>query len=411
MIQLIKMIIKKSEGVFMVKRRNPNNTEDLSILGFGCMRFPHKGNSIDKEETKREILHAIEMGINYFDTAYIYPGSEAVLGEILEESGCRDKVNIASKLPHYLLKKPEDIEKYFEEQCSRLRTKRIDYYLMHMLPDINVWGKLKNMGILTWIDKMKNEGRIGHIGFSYHGNTQAFIELLEDYEWDFCQIQYNYMDEFSQAGRAGLERAAAKNIPVIIMEPLRGGRLVNGLPKEAITLFSNASPHRSPAEWALRWLWNQKAVTVVLSGMNSMEMLDENIRIASEVEAEELTPKDMEMFEEVKAAISGKVKIPCTGCGYCSPCPRGVDIPGAFRCYNASYTDGYANGLREYLMCTTMRSGEKKSKASLCVECGKCEIHCPQGIEIRKELKKVKKRFENPVYKLAELVIGSRYGK
>lgn len=387
--------------------RNNNGNNDLSILGFGCMRFPKKGNSIDLEETEREIMHAIDCGINYFDTAYIYGKSESILGTVLAKNQCREKVMIATKLPHYLIKKRDDITRYFEEQCKRLQTNYIDYYLMHMLPDVNVWKRLIDLGILEWIDKMKKEGRIKKIGFSYHGNTSAFIELLDAYDWEFCQIQYNYLDEHSQAGRKGLTMAAAKNIPVVIMEPLRGGRLANQLPKKAVKLFKDSDPNKTPAEWALRWLWDQESVSVVLSGMNSMEMLDENIRIASEVKVNELTKADQEVYRKVVEAINEKVKVSCTACGYCMPCPKGVDIPGSFRCYNASYIDGFSKGFREYLLCTTLR--KDRSNASLCVECALCEKHCPQEIAIRKELKKVKKRLENPLYKVIKLVIKRRY--
>lgn len=382
--------------------RDNNQGEKLSILGFGCMRFPKKGNRIDMEETEKEILKAIEKGVNYFDTAYIYPGSEEALGTILNKNQCRDKVKIATKLPHYLVKTGADFEKFFQEELKRLKTDHIDYYLMHMLPDVNVWNHLIDLGVLDFIHDKKKKGQIRHIGFSYHGNSNTFIELLNAYEWEFCQIQYNYLDEHSQAGRTGLMAAYEKHIPVIIMEPLRGGRLVNGLPKKAEELFEKATPKRSPAEWALRWLWNQKEVTVVLSGMNSMEMLEENIRIASSVQAGEQTEEDEKMYRKVIEAINEKVKVPCTGCSYCMPCPFGVDIPGSFRCYNVSYTDKYTNGFREYIMCTIMKN--KRSNVSICKECGACEKHCPQHIEIRKELKQVKKRFENPMFKIAQMI-------
>ena len=273
-------------------------------------------------------------------------------------------MKIATKLPHYLVKKEEDFEKYFAEELKRLKTDYVDYYLMHMLPDINVWNRLIQLGVLEWIAAKKESGQIRHIGFSYHGNTATFLELLEVYDWEFCQIQYNYMDEHSQAGRKGLMAAAQKNIPVIIMEPLRGGSLVNNLPKKAEEVFEKAPVKRSPAEWALRWLWNQKEVSVVLSGMNSMAMVEENVRIASTVEPDQLTADDMDMIQRVKEAINEKTKVPCTACSYCMPCPFGVDIPGSFRCYNVSYTDGYFKGLMEYMLCTTARN--KQSYASLC---------------------------------------------
>ncbi len=379
--------------------RNNNGNQDLSILGFGCMRFPKKGNGFDMPEVEREILYAIEHGVNYFDTAYIYAGSEEALGTVLANNNCRSKIKIATKLPHYMMKTRAEMEKRFNEQLTRLKTDYVDYYLMHMLPDAATWNTLIERGALDWLMELKAQGKIRHLGFSYHGNTLAFQELLNAYDWDFCQIQYNYMDENSQAGRAGLQAAAAKGIPVIIMEPLRGGRLVNDLPQKALSEFASMQEKRSPAEWALRWLWNQKEVSVVLSGMNSMQMLDENIRIASDTQIDSLSADELAVFDKVKTAINAKIKVPCTGCSYCMPCPMGVDIPGSFRCYNVSYTDNYINGMREYVMCTTMKA--QKSNVSLCKECGKCETHCPQSISIRKELKNVKRRFENPIYKIA----------
>lgn len=371
---------------------------DWSVLGFGCMRFPKKGNGVDMEETERELAYAIEHGINYFDTAYIYKGNEKVLGELLEKNHWREQVQIATKMPHYMIHSIGELEKLFQEQLRRLRTDYVDNYLMHMLPDVHIWEKLIRMGILEWISEKKAGGQIRRVGFSYHGNSRDFIELLDAWDWEFCQVQYNYMDENSQAGRAGVEYAAAKGIPVIIMEPLRGGRLVNGLPKNAQELFAKARPQRSPAEWGLRWLWNQPGVSVILSGMNSMEMLKENIRIAESVRAGELTEVDRQLFSEVRDAINDKMKVPCTGCGYCQPCPFGVDIPGAFRCYNVRYTDNFFTGMREYLMCTTFRAD--RTNASRCRKCGKCEQHCPQGIAIRKELEQVVRHMENPVYKV-----------
>ena len=378
--------------------RNNNGNNDLSVLGFGCMRFKKKGAGFDMEETEREIMYAIEQGVNYFDTAYIYSGSEEALGTILHKNGIREKIKIATKLPHYLMKTREDMEKKFAEQLKRLKTDYIDFYLMHMLPDKETWEKLINAGALEWLEGLKKEGKIRNLGFSYHGNTDTFIELLNAYDWDFCQVQYNYMDENSQAGRRGIEAAAEKGIPVIIMEPLRGGRLVNDLPKKAVEAFTESSRGYSAAEWALRWLLNQKEISVILSGMNSMEMLEENIRIASEAETDSMTPGDLATIAKVKKAFDEVTKVPCTGCSYCMPCPFGVDIPGSFRCLNVSYTDSYANGFREYFMCTTMK--KEPSNAGLCRKCGRCEKHCPQSIHIRDELVRVKRRFENPIYKI-----------
>lgn len=238
----------------------------LSILGFGCLRFPQKLGRIDMEETEREILYAVEQGVNYFDTAYIYTGSEAALGEILEHNGIRDKVNIATKLPHYLIKSRAGLDKLFAEELKRLRTDHVDYYLMHMLNDIDTWERLKTMGIEVWIAEKKSSGAIGQVGFSYHGSTDMFCRIVDAYDWDFCQIQYNYLDEHTQAGRRGLRHAHEKGLPVIIMEPLRGGKLVQMLPEKAKRIFADYPVKRSPAEWGLRWLWNQPEVTVVLYG-------------------------------------------------------------------------------------------------------------------------------------------------
>ncbi len=380
-------------------RLNQKNGDSLSILGYGCMRFPRKGGSIDRAETERQLLRAIEGGVNYFDTAYIYPGSEEVLGEILHKNGLRDRVMIATKLPHYLMKDRAAVEKCFAQQLSRLKTDHIDYYLMHMLPDATVWERLKGLGILEWLEEKKTSGQIRNVGFSYHGDSGRFIELLNAHDWDFCQIQYNYVDENTQAGRRGLMAAGAKNIPVIIMEPLRGGRLAGGLPEEAKKIFAQAEPKRSPVQWALRWLWDQPQVTVVLSGMNSMEMIDENIASACEARAGEMGESEKELFKKAAKAVTGKVKVGCTGCGYCMPCPAGVDIPGCFRCYNNRYSEGWFSGIREYVMCTTIK--RQLSNASLCKKCGKCERHCPQNIEIPRRLAEVSRTMEGPVYRIA----------
>ncbi len=383
--------------------------EGWSILGFGCMRFPSKGGGMDLREIQREIGFAIKHGVNYFDTAYVYRGSEKALGIVLKKNNWRKRVTIATKLPHYLIKSVEGAEKLFQDQLERLQTDYIDNYLMHMLPDVHVWQKFVRMGILDWLEEKKASGQIRKIGFSYHGGTRQFMELLDAYEWDFCQVQYNYMDEHSQAGRAGVEYAAKKGIPVIIMEPLRGGRLADGLPSKAKAIFKKTDPDRSPAEWGLRWLWNQPEVAVVLSGMNSMEMLKENIRIADTVQAFELKQKDLNVYQKVTALLNEEVKVPCTGCGYCRPCPAGVDIPGVFRCYNVCHTDSFFTGMREYLMCTTWRA--KRTNASLCRQCGKCEKHCPQHIAIRKELKNVSRALENPVYKAAAFLTKGMFRK
>ena len=373
----------------------------ISALGFGCMRFPRKGGKIDMQETEREILHAIEAGVNYFDTAYIYPGSEAALGEILQKNGLRDKVNIATKLPHYLIRSRDALDKYFDEHLARLRTDHVDYYLMHMMNDTGTWEKLKAMGIEEWLEQKKASGAIRQIGFSYHGNSDMFCKVVDAYDWDFAQIQYNYMDEHSQAGRKGLNYANSKGLAVIIMEPLRGGKLVNNLPSEAQKLFA-ATPY-TPAQWGLRWLWDQSEVTCVLSGMNSMEMLDDNIHTACTTQVGQLTADDKAMLNTVLSSIRSGMKVGCTGCGYCTPCPKGVDIPGVFAAYNTLGTEGKIRAKRDYLMNTAMR--KTNSAASNCIGCGKCEAHCPQSIPIRQELKNAARQLEGPAYAVARRFI------
>lgn len=379
--------------------RNDQTGRPISLLGYGCMRFTRKGAGIDLEKAEQEVLAAIGAGVNYFDTAYIYPGSEAALGEILDRNHCRDQVRIATKLPQYLVRGKGDFERYFSEELRRLRTDHVDFYLMHMLTDVESWHKLEAAGVREWLDAKRAAGQIGQVGFSFHGNTEMFKKLLEVYPWNFCQIQYNYLDEHSQAGRAGLEAAAAKGLPVIIMEPLRGGKLVNLLPPEAKRLFAESPRGWTPAEWALRWLWDQPAVTCVLSGMNDLEMIEENCRIADEVQPGALTKEDFALLERVKTAIQQRVKAPCTGCGYCMPCPKGVDIPGAFRCYNEMFTEHKRTGRREYWQVVGLR--KEPAFATQCVGCGKCESHCPQHLPIRALLKEADRALRPPHYRVA----------
>ena len=370
---------------------------ELSVLGFGCMRFPTKAGRIDMAETEREIMTAIEGGVNYFDTAYIYPGSEAALGEILERNQVRDRVYIATKLPHYLIRNRDGLEKLFAEELRRLRTDHVDFYLMHMLTDTDTWDRLKGLGIEEWIREKKASGAIRQVGFSYHGNSEMFCRLIDAWDWDFCQIQYNYMDEHSQAGRRGLYHAHGKGIPVIIMEPLRGGKLVNRLPEEAKQIFADHKTKHTPAQWAFRWLWNQPEVTVVLSGMNSDEMVRDNIHTASATRVGELTREDEAMLRRVVGAINGKLKVGCTGCGYCMPCPKKVDIPGTFAAYNRRYQEGKFWGFVDYVICTMLR--KNSTAASNCVKCGRCEKHCPQHIPIREKLGEAQKELEGPLYR------------
>ena len=373
----------------------------ISVLGYGCMRFTQAAGKIDIAKTEKEILEAFHGGVNYFDTAYIYPGSEAALGEILARNGIREQVNIATKLPHYLLKKPEDLDRYFSEELRRLKTDHVDYYLMHMLTNTKTWQRLEGLGIVQWLAGKKASGQIRQVGFSYHGNSDMFCKLLDIYDWDFCQIQYNYLDENSQAGAIGLHRAAEKGLPVIIMEPLRGGRLTNTLPASAKKIIAHTS--LTPAQFAFRWLWDQAEVTCVLSGMNSLDMVKENLATAQITRPGSLTPEDRGVYTKVVAAINENMKVGCTGCRYCMPCPKGVDIPGTFAAYNRMASDGYWKALTEYFMITGVR--KDYTGPGNCIGCGKCEQHCPQHLPIRQELKNARKALEGIPYRIGRKVL------
>ena len=364
--------------------RNDRSGNQISALGYGCMRFSRAGAVIDYNKAEAELMHAKELGVNYFDTAYLYQGSEEVLGQVFERNACREDVRIATKLPQYLVRKASAIDRFFEEELRRLRTDYVDYYLMHMVTDVRQWHNLCDFGIEEWIASRKAAGAIRNIGFSFHGSTELFLEVLEAYDWDFCQIQYNYLDEHTQAGRRGLQAAAERGIPVVIMEPLRGGKLVD-LPPRAREAIAASGRDWSPAEWGLRWLWDQPEVTCVLSGMNSIEMVEENCRVASEAQAGDFTEADFATLEEVKTAINAAMRVGCTGCGYCMPCPKGVDIPALFRCYNHMYTEGKNAGRSEYWQTVSLR--RERAFARQCVGCGKCERHCPQGIAIREQIR------------------------
>ena len=370
----------------MMQYRKDKYGREISLLGFGCMRLTRSGAGIDLDKAASEIRRAAELGVNYFDTAYAYPGSEEALGTILEREGLWDKVYIATKLPQYLVKSAPAIERFFQEELRRLRTDHIDYYLMHMLTDLAGWQKLESLGIRDWIREKKAAGQIVNIGFSFHGSTDQFLSILDAYDWDFCQIQYNYMDETSQAGRQGLEEAWKRGIPVIIMEPLRGGKLVNALPAEALELISREGAGRKPAELAFRWLYDQPGVTCVLSGMNSLDMVEENCRWADESRPGMLTEADHALYERLRSIINSKLQVGCTACGYCMPCPQGVDIPAAFRCWNRMYTENKHSGQFEYFQAVSLQ--KDPPFASKCVACGRCEKRCPQHISIIDELKK-----------------------
>jgi predicted aldo/keto reductase-like oxidoreductase len=354
-------------------------------------------------------MRAIEGGVNYFDTASVYPGSEETLGAILEKNHARENVFFATKLPLILLRSPADFDKYFYQSLKRLKTGYIDYYLLHMITDMDQWEKLKSWGIENWIAEQKKAGRIRQIGFSFHGSGAEFMKVVDDYDWEMCLIQYNYSDENFQAGVTGLKKAAQK-MPVMIMEPLLGGRLATGLPKGAVEIFRKANPDLSPAAWGLNWVWNQKEVTLLLSGMNSMAQLEENLRLAAEAAAGMLGEAELDAYRRALAVINQSCKIRCTGCNYCMPCPRGVNIPGCFTAYNTIYSLGYAAGMHQFITSTGLTS-EHSSSPSQCVECGKCESHCPQKLPIVKHLNTVRRRMEPWWFRLIGVCARAFLGK
>ena len=371
----------------MIYKTDKKSGNQLSALGLGCMRF--KG---DKKETERMILTAIEKGVNFFDTAYIYPNSEKTLGDILVKHHLREKIYLATKLPFLKCRTYDDFDRFFYEQLTRLKTTYIDYYFLHNITGCEQWQQYKEMGIEKWIAEKKATGEIKQIGFSYHGTSDDFIHIIADYSWEFTMIQYNYADQFYQAGMKGLKAAAEKDIPVMIMEPLLGGRLATGLPKSATNLFAKFDKNRLPAEWAFRWLWNQEEVTVVLSGMNSEEMMLENL--ASLDRFTPLTQEELAIYDQVVEEFKKAYKIKCTACDYCLPCPKGINIPACFSAYNNSYSQGFITGMMLYVTSTAGNSHQPKG-ASTCIHCGICVKKCPQNLAISDDLKKVSKRFES----------------
>ncbi|AIS53397.1 putative oxidoreductases of the aldo/keto reductase family [Thermoanaerobacter kivui] len=363
----------------------------VSALGFGLMRLPvidNDNNKIDEAEAIKMIRYAIDNGVNYIDTAWPYHGgnSEIVAGKALKD-GYREKTFLATKLPTWLINEKEDMDKYLNEQLKKLQTDHIDFYLLHAL-DKNKWENMKKVDALSWAEKKKQEGKIRYIGFSFHDEYPVFQEIVDYYDkWDFCQIQYNYMDIDVQAGEKGLKYAASKGLGVVIMEPIRGGRLANP-PKAVQDIWDTAKVKRTPAEWALQWLWNQPEVSVVLSGMSTFEQLKENIESAKRSGINTLTKEELEIVSKVRNKYKELSPIACTGCNYCMPCPNGVNIPRNFELYNEAHMyNTYEANRRDY-------ENLGDAKASSCIECGTCESVCPQHLTIIDYLKEVADYFE-----------------
>lgn len=391
----------------MQYREIPKTGDKISAIGYGCMRFPTKLGRIDEKKAEEQIRFAIEQGVNYFDTAYPYHGgnSESFLGKVFSDKSLREKVKIATKLPPWSVKSREDMDIILKDQLEKLQIDSIDYYLVHGIMSIEDWERMKKLGVLEFLDSAKGKGLIKHVGFSFHSDIKTFKKIVDDYDWAMCQIQYNYLDETNQAGTEGLKYAAERDIAVIVMEPLRGGNLAGKMPKEAQKVWDNSEMKRSAAEWALRWIWNKPEVTSVLSGMNVDDHIKENIETAKTATPDHLKESEIEQIEKVRDIFTSLTKVPCTACAYCMPCPVGVNIPLCFEKYNSKYYFGGIESKVFYLMQTGGVMGDKPSKASLCVDCGKCEDHCPQHIEIRKELKNVSKDLEGVMDKPLSWII------
>lgn len=389
----------------MQYRTMPKSDERLSVLGYGCMRMPAKGRGgsfspVEDNEAAAQVIHAIEQGVNYLDTAWPYHrgDSERFLGEVILPK-YRERVYIATKLPCFSVSKREKMDEIFEKQRQKLGVDVIDYYLMHSLDGGN-WEKMKRLGVFDFMNDIRSKGKVRHIGFSFHGDHEDFIRIVDEYDWDFVQVQMNILDENFQAGVKGIRYAAGKGLGVIVMEPLRGGSLVGKMPKMVQDVYDAAPVKRSPADWALSWLYNMPEVTVVLSGMNDMAHIDENIAIADRSAPGMLTDEEMAVVEKAKDAFRQAMTISCTGCAYCMPCPQGINIPTSLKDLNDFYMFGKFSARIQHWQMTGMRTGGKKPGwAGNCIDCGACEKKCPQHLPIRDALKQVSRKLEGPVGK------------
>ena len=381
----------------MQYRLIPKTGDEISSLGFGAMRLPLKNGKIDRDKAKKLIFHAIDNGVNFIDTAYLYGDSETFLGEILTDE-IRSKVKISTKLPSINVRKYEDMENILAEQLNRLQIDCIDYYLIHAV-DLKTINRLIKRDLIKFLDKAKAEGKIRHAGFSYHGPKEEFESVVDSYDWDAVMVQYNYFDENVQASVEGIEYAASKGLGIFVMEPLKGGILAGKMPDEVEQVFKKANPNKSNADWALEWVLNNRNVTCVLSGMNSMEQLDDNLAVADKTTPLSMSFEEMETIELAKRVMRNSLKINCSTCGYCMPCPQGVNIPECMKIYNEKYLFNHKGLVNQSLIDYYQYVGGimgNEGSAGKCNGCGKCLRKCPQKLDIISELKKVKKEFEFP---------------
>jgi predicted aldo/keto reductase-like oxidoreductase len=384
----------------MLYRKMGNTGLDVSVLGFGAMRLPMVGAKsemdsfdpkipIDEDKASEMVEYAVRNGVNYFDTAYVYHSgkSEKFLGKTLRKY--RSNVHIATKLPTWNLSSKEDYDRYFDEQLERLQTDYIDFYLIHGLSR-STWNKLKEMDILEFLDRLRADKRIRHAGFSFHDELKAFKEIVDAYDWDMCMVQYNYYDQIYQAGREGVDYAISRGIGVAVMEPLRGGKLAGRIPAEVQALWDSAKEKRSPVEWALRWVWNQGEISTLLSGMSTLEQVKENVRLADKGLPDSLSPEELVLIDQVRMAYRKMLKVDCTGCGYCMPCPFEVNIPQCFSSYNDTFLYEDTLAINRVLYNEMMPPNQR---ASACTECHECEELCPQKLQIPELLKDVHKKL------------------
>jgi len=384
----------------MLYRKMGKTNVNASVLGFGAMRLPMLGAQgglagfdpnipIDEVEATKMIEHAVEQGVNYFDTAYGYHGgkSEVFLGKALRRH--RSNVMIATKLPSWNVQKPEDLETLFKEQLERLGTDYLDFYLIHGL-DTNNWAKMKSMGTLEFLNRLRSEGRIRFAGFSFHDEIKVFKNIIDAFDWAMCLVQFNFYDRDYQAGRTGLAYAAERGVGIVVMEPLRGGKLVDRIPAEVQALWDTASVKRSPVEWAMRYVWDFPEVATVLTGSSSLAQLTDHTRIADQAIAKSLVADEHALIDKVRQTYRKMLKVDCTACAYCMPCPNGVNIPQNFNLYNDSFLfKGAEMNAFFYNQFLT-----PEQRASGCFDCLICVEKCPQKIDIPKELKVVQAYFE-----------------